>query len=242
MKKALILLILFSCLHNLSAQEVSVTPNPAFVEEDGLDLENQFLEIHNSTWMKNEGTEETEYAWIRTIESAPEEWEFPIADNNQHFFPEIDTVPYPVNLAAGDEGYLSVDLRPNGVAGCGTVRMDIALWSETGNHEVIYSTYYEFKVNNSGECLSSLNDNIVDNLSIHPNPSTDLFRINGIENISKVNEIAIFNIMGQQVKSFEPNAAEFSIGDLTNGLYLVSLISKEKGILRTIPLTKLSIR
>ena len=241
MRKTLFLFFLFSCLNIIHAQEVSITPNPAFIEEDGLTLEDQFIEIHNPTWMKNEGTAETEYAWIRTIESAPEEWEFPIADWNQHYFPIIDTVPYPVSLAAGEEGYLSVDLRPNGVPGCGSVRMDIALWSDTGNHEVIYSAYYEFKINNPGECLSSLNDTNINNINIYPNPSANSFKIKGLENIPKEDEIIIFNIVGEQVKSFALNTSEYSIEDLPDGLYLLNIISREEGILKTVRIIKSSI-
>lgn len=221
MQKTLLLLFFFSCLNIISAQEISVTPNPAFVEEDGLDLENQFIEVHNLTWMKNEGIEETEYAWIRTIESAPEEWEFPIADNNQHFFPIIDTVPYPVTLAAGEEGLLSVDLRPNGVSGCGTVRMDIALWSDIGNHDVIYSAYYEFKVNNPGECLSSINETALVKVNIYPNPTSDFFTLNTDSPFTK---IKITDISGRLIKVFSRNDL-YDISELTEGLYFVEIFN-----------------
>ena len=226
MKKTLLTLFFFSFLYNLSAQQVMVEPNPSIFEEEGLDLENQFLEVYNFAIMKNEGTEETEYAWIRVIESAPEEWDFPIADINQEFFPVIDKAPAPVILAAGEEGILRVGMRPKGVAGCGTVRMDIALWNDTGEHEVIYSAYYEFKVNTPGECLSSINENEVEDLYLSPNPTNDFFTIKTDAPFTK---IRIIDTSGKLVKVFSRNDL-YDIFELEEALYFVEIFNDNEKI------------
>ncbi|RUA32057.1 MAG: hypothetical protein DSY76_00815, partial [Bacteroidetes bacterium] len=69
----------------------------------------------------------------------------------------------------------------------------------------------------------------IDNLvSISPNPTNDIFRIN-YKNI-EIKDIMLFNVSGALVRSFDANQNSFSIGSLVNGVYFVR-IDTNKGVI-----------
>jgi len=224
MNKTLLLIIFFFYIHNLSAQEITVTPNPSLFEEENVNLDAPG--IQNIAYLNVQGISTAEFAWIKIIESAPEEWDFAVTDSNLSHFPETDIAPLPMVLSAGQESPLVVELRTNGVAGCGTLRLDIALWDDDGNHEAIYSAYYEFKVNNPGECLSSINEINTNNLNIYPNPTSDYFTVKTPFNYSG---IQLFNTTGQLIKSFS-KAEKYSVVDLPKALYFVQIFNQNERI------------
>ncbi len=220
MKKTLLFFFLFSCISNISAQEMSITPNPSSIEEDNLNLENGFIELYNDPLMKNESTQETQYKWIKVVESAPTEWEFSVVDINQSYFPEIDTTPVPLTFSPNQEVTFRVSVIPNGAAGCGTVRMDFSLWGDTED-EIIYSAYYEYKVNNPGECFSSTNETILKEANIYPNPTNDFFTIKTDAPFTK---IRIIDTSGKLVKVFSRNDL-YDISELEEALYFVEIFN-----------------
>ncbi len=242
MKKILLFLVLFCSMSILNAQDLSVNPNPASFEGEGLDLSDTFLEVINHATMKNETSAEGSFAWKRTIVSAPTEWEFPVCDKNICYFPNVGTSPNPVVLAGNEEGLLDVHLFPRGVAGCGTVMLELTPFDNLDN--VLYSAMYEFKVNVAGECAvtTSTSDVTISKIRVYPNPTSDLFKISELENIPEAGEVAVYNIVGKKVKSFSPTASEYSVGDLPDGLYMVSVISEDAGILKTVRMSKNSLR
>lgn len=64
-------------------------------------------------------------------------------------------------------------------------------------------------------------------LSVYPNPNTGSFVINATE----AGKYIIFNELGQEVKNFELSAKNnftMSINDLSNGVYMISGVSKNK--------------
>lgn len=73
-------------------------------------------------------------------------------------------------------------------------------------------------------------------LKIYPNPATDYI---GLNNDSQVAEINILNLVGRQVKHFYVMKGEkYSVMDMSNGMYLVQLISSSGKIITTQRLQK----
>lgn len=69
-------------------------------------------------------------------------------------------------------------------------------------------------------------------LSVFPNPAID--NISVYDNNDVVTQIAVFNLVGKKVKTFEHLKGEYHyVGDLPKGVYLVQMIDKGKHILTT---------
>ena len=76
------------------------------------------------------------------------------------------------------------------------------------------------------DSTASVNDDIIDGLTLHPNPVNDLLSIDSQEEISKV---TVFNLLGQEVISINPVSNNFNLdlSNLDSGIYIVKLISTE---------------
>lgn len=69
-------------------------------------------------------------------------------------------------------------------------------------------------------------------VKVYPNPATDYI---ALSNISNVKKIAIYNLLGRQMKSFTCHSADEKhyVGDLPRGMYLVQIISNNDKIIKT---------
>lgn len=74
-------------------------------------------------------------------------------------------------------------------------------------------------------------------ISIYPNPATNFISINKDEN---VRDIAIFNLVGRKLKTFEgvEKDEHYDVSDLPNGMYLVQVIDTNKKIVTTQRISK----
>ena len=68
-------------------------------------------------------------------------------------------------------------------------------------------------------------------ISIFPNPAFDYIKINENDNIK---EIVITDLMGKTLKRFVyARGVQYNIQDLRKGMYLVQIIGKNNGIMKT---------
>lgn len=73
-------------------------------------------------------------------------------------------------------------------------------------------------------------------LRVFPNPATDSFAV--VDNYL-VDEIVLYNIIGRKVRSFKHESNQkYSLVDLPDGMYFVSLVSHEDGVLKTLRISK----
>jgi large repetitive protein len=107
------------------------------------------------------------------------------------------------------------------------------------NFSPIASGNYSVNIINSFGCQSisnciafvSLNNQDFNKLDVklYPNPASDQFTIEGditIENVS------VFNLLGQKVLSFKGNKKEYLIPELTKGIYIIE-VQTDKGTLKS---------
>ncbi len=75
------------------------------------------------------------------------------------------------------------------------------------------------------------------NVKIYPNPATSYI---GLDKAQSIEHIVIYNMVGRRVKDFEVNRqdAQYYIGDLPNGMYLVQLLGNNQKIITTKRLNK----
>jgi len=73
-------------------------------------------------------------------------------------------------------------------------------------------------------------------LRVYPNPTTDSFQV--VDNIL-VDEIVVYNIIGRKVRTFTHESnKKYSLGDMPDGMYFISLISETDGVLKTLRISK----
>ena len=78
-------------------------------------------------------------------------------------------------------------------------------------------------------------------LRVFPNPATDYFMLDNQSNL--VDELVVYNVLGKRVRSFPVvQGGKYNVADLPNGMYLVTLLNREEGILKTVRVSKRNYR
>lgn len=68
-------------------------------------------------------------------------------------------------------------------------------------------------------------------VSVYPNPTSDFF---GISNSTEVAQVAIFNLVGKEMRSFKAEEGiKYNVSDLPNGMYLIQMTNHKKKIINT---------
>ncbi|HUH74926.1 MAG TPA: T9SS type A sorting domain-containing protein [Chitinophagales bacterium] len=66
-----------------------------------------------------------------------------------------------------------------------------------------------------------------------PNPASDIVQIKGLSN---QNTVTVSNNLGRVLKSFENLESNFSVSDLSKGIYSITIYSAHKEIIQTLQL------
>lgn len=241
MKKIIPALFAFLLLSwGLIAQNLSVEPAENNIDTL-LDFANGMgfdIVIHAN--MVNNSEEAIDVRWVRIVEDIPDGWGSAVCDNTQCWSPQVnsnvnpDSAPnVPIMLAPGEEGILDVHVYPAERPGIATLTVE--LYDNADFDNIVSSGTFVFNVEDESVNVSELEKAAI---KVFPNPTTDYFEL---ENADFVNEIVVHNIIGRQVKSFfaYPNK-KYDLTDLPNGMYLMSLINYEEGIIKTMRLSKRS--
>ncbi len=73
-------------------------------------------------------------------------------------------------------------------------------------------------------------------VKIYPNPA---FNFIGLNNVSNVGSIIIYNLVGRKMKKFTPQEGErYDIADLPRGMYLVQLLGTDGKVVTTQRMSK----
>jgi subtilisin family serine protease len=98
-----------------------------------------------------------------------------------------------------------------------------------------YGVYTCYCTNEAG-CISStapyqpfltVNLNLINGITIHPNPSSGLVNISGDKNLE---EIKIFNSDGKLIQCHFPNATNYQISNLKSGIYFIEILMDSEKI------------
>ncbi len=148
------------------------------------------------------------------------------SDPNDYYILNIGTSNPPTQALSGVEPgeeitglqvnttyYWSID-----VANCAGVTTGTTVWSFTTDSQL------------------SITDNEVETFSVYPNPTSDILNIKSKEDVDNV---TVYNLLGQNVASFDKNQiidSAVNLSELSKGLYLVKITSGDKS--QTIRVTK----
>lgn len=228
--------LLFQCIQAQVSLKLTIE-EPTI--RDYVNLDDSDFVLKNYGILVNEGSETVSIKWERMIVDKPEAWDVLVCDIINCYEPIAysNIIPgaldAPVTLAPGDTTNLDVYIRPNGVSGAGEVRMDVSLVGAPGSVVVSGSYFFDALVSGSKEAGKA-------RLSVFPNPASDYVQVQGAPADGR---LVIYNILGRQVRSYNlaPGNRHY-VGDLSNGLYLASVMNRKGDILKTFRISKRSLR
>ena len=236
--KQFLLLLFFALPFVASAQiVVEVEPNPWEGTFES-DLSNFNEEVVAYGKVTNIGTETINMVWRRFAIDAPAEWQYRICDNNACYPTQTASNYNPpaledfVTLEPGDTSLLDVHLLPRQVAGTGTVHLEI---KDRDDPATVYATaVYNLDVIST----VSVDEAIIPTIQLYPNPASDYIQL---KNGQDIDQLVLFNAIGKQVRTFNTTSnGVYNVADLPNGMYMVSMIDEDDGVVKTVRLMKRS--
>lgn len=168
--------------------------------------------------------------WSKRMMNNPTPWFSWICDKNLCYTPETNTCPpnKPNVIGPGESFDLQVHMNPASMEGEGDYELN--LLDDQGNNLIFIGG--DILINNSTAVKESKDSK----LTVFPNPTTEFFKVS---EISGLKTIELFNIVGNKVRSFEAvPQKQYYVGDLTDGIYLVRLLSSTGKVIKTIRLSK----
>ncbi|MCB0569956.1 MAG: T9SS type A sorting domain-containing protein [Phaeodactylibacter sp.] len=241
MKHSLLSLLIFLLGLPAAFAQLSFSFTPDTVEvSDYFNPSDPEYELVGYATVKNESAQTVNVKWTRFLD-VPDGWEVQVCDlnlcYNQIVYSNIASdigANFPLPLAPGAETNMDVHVKPKGIAGTGEVRIDVS--TEENPNDVLISGTYIF----NALLTSTAKEASRARLAVFPNPTTDYFELRGADGIDQV---VLYNIIGRQARSFNVAPGKrYYIGDLPNGMYLASLVNKQKGVLKTFRVSKRSIQ
>lgn len=237
MKQVLLFLLLF--LGTVAAQaqvSVSVDPNP-WQGTLPADLSDDWAEVIAHATFTNDDAVQQSFRWLISVQNAPAEWQFRICDNNACYSTSTITnydpngFQEPIVLGAGESSLLDLHILPKGVAGQGLIHVELSTIDDINT--VIETAVYEVTIENS---VATFDLVAAQKVRVFPNPTTEHIALSDTRGID---QIVIYNMIGRVVRTFEVAANRYyNVADLPEGLYMVSLVNRQEGVLRTIRLQK----
>lgn len=239
MKQSLLAILIVSVCGVLSAQSLTIDPiiiEETFVVDLGI---YQDLEMH--TMVTNNSDEDMELKWVRTEINAPDAWMTQVCDNNTCYSAVVSSnidpdlnLEAPVLLGAGESFELIFHIIPSGTAGLGEFEVSFAPVNDPDN--ILATATF----NGTIDGLTNTIEVSPSEIRLYPNPTSDFIQLN---DRGLVDQLVIYDVLGNKVRTFEAKEGkQYRIADLASGLYLISLVSNESGVLKTLRLNKRSVR
>ncbi len=121
-----------------------------------------------------------------------------------------------------------INLNTRGVAGSSSIT--IKLFTEKNCQGQIFSA----PISAVNAAPNNSVDIDISNIELFPNPASNYFQIG---NGGLVDRVDIFNLLGKNVKTvFRNDAAQYEIGDLNAGVYLVKMYDTNRKMIKTVKL------
>ena len=189
-----------------------------------VDLEE--FETVSKSFLINQTSEEREFRWIKTVNSAPDGWRVAICDLNACYTDVVDSMQ--LTLGPGDTSNIDVHVQPFEVEGQASVTVYIF---DVANPAINATAEYTFNT----ESTTSVENLEHRNLIIYPNPVQDYFQLSHYDG---VDELEIYNLALRKLKSEAVyQDRRFYINELNNGFYIVRLLKGGQEI-KTVRLVK----
>ncbi|NUN99063.1 MAG: T9SS type A sorting domain-containing protein [Saprospiraceae bacterium] len=242
MRLLLLALYIALLIHPAEAQQLVTVSNTSVEKKFIADLRDASLSLELRTKITNTSNQNISLKWNRTVINQPFEWETQVCDKNSCYLPAFNTnydpaagILVPVTLAPGASFDLLLHIFPNRTAGTGVFDIDISL---TGKPETTISTVSFSTVVESISATTEVTNKT--ELKIFPNPAIDYFEL---VNNNLVDKVVIYNLIGRKIRTFDAsNGRRYNISDIPSGIYLVGLLDEQNNLLKTLRLSKKTLR
>ncbi|MCZ2102237.1 MAG: T9SS type A sorting domain-containing protein [Chitinophagales bacterium] len=167
-------------------------------------------------------------------ESWKDGWGTQVCDLNLCYLENVDRNPrsFPNDMGRGTYAWF-VYFVPNEIEGATT--LELVLYGDADHDEELYRIPIDVQ---AVKTTSVAHVSLGKDIAVYPNPAQNYF---SLTNSNKVEKIKIYNMLGNEVKSFyHYNNAQHMIGDIKPGMYLISMFDKDNNIIKTSKLNKVS--
>jgi Secretion system C-terminal sorting domain len=146
-----------------------------------------------------------------------------------------DRIPYaPVIMLPNDTAKLELNVFPIGQGG--TANVHINLYDLSDPKKLLNTAYYFVNIDG----LTPITEGDKGRLRIYPNPVTDYLTIT---RNTFVKQLWVSNILGKRVRTFDTAFGnKYDVADLPDGIYLVSMVDANRRVVKTVRISKRSIR
>lgn len=223
-KPTLFVAFMLCCIYTFAQNPFSISPT-AF-EESLYNANTEFNQHVLISTMQNEGATDIEMEWALADLNIPVGWEVSIADNEVEYFSSVSSSPNPFTLLAGDtSSNFRVFVSTYGTNGCGSFTIN---YKNFNTQEIVQSVNYLVGVDDKDCITTSTTLQQIPNLSIGPNPAEDYFTLSSIEGLA---QLSIYDTQGRlQLSKNMISSAEIDIAELSNGVYFINIIDKERRV------------
>jgi hypothetical protein len=230
MKRALLCFLLFQIIAGTSWGQLSISVSPTTFVLTG-NPSNNDVKFHIE--VTNNSSFDAFILWSRVVESAPSQWLTWICDKNLCYLPIANACSpeKPNILAPGEKMDFQIHVNPAAVEG--STPYNITFMDYEDPSIILAQVSGEVVISNT---VSTKNNPAQSNLTVFPNPTTDYFQVSETPGLKY---IELFNIVGNKVRSYDAlPQKQYAVGDLTDGIYLVRLVTSSGKIIKTIRLSK----
>lgn len=243
MKHILLTLKFIFFLTLLSGQSLPFSVTPATVEQSfQVDLSNTDLDVELYAEVENLSDDTIRLVWNRIVMDAPDGWLTQVCDNNACYNPDVSSnyIPdlgfdEPFVLPPDSSFTLTLYVVPNGIAGAGEFDLDFSLHNDPGS--VIETVVFRAEVS---DLTTNVNTLSFEDIRLFPNPTTDYIELTDTR---QIDQMVVYNVLGAPVRRFNVvDGKRYYLTGLSDGMYLVSLVSRQSGILKTLRISKRSLK
>jgi len=142
----------------------------------------------------------------------------------------------PVIIAAGDTSKVALYITPNEMSGTGKFAMDFFLAGQPDS--LIGSATFDVQISNlvvNTRAVFQKQD-----IRLYPNPAADYFQLSSSAGVDR---LILMNLLGRQVRTYRAfPGSRYDLNQVPDGIYLLSLVNDDYGIVKTMRLSKRGLR
>ena len=184
----------------------------------------------------NDGDQTVDLLWRRVVDDLPAEWDSWVCDANLCYTPATFTCPTnkPVTIPSGGTLPMFAHVDPNDFVGEGIFEIELFTTTDT---TVLATLIFNFE---TSEPTSTNAPGLAPSVQVYPNPAVNYVKIKNDRDVSRV---VFYNIIGKEVRAYNHTAGqEHAVGMLPSGMYLVGMYDRNGQTLKTVRMSKQSVR
>lgn len=226
-KNLLLFFVCFAITSSVDAQALTITPSDSVSVIQTVTSMNDELILY--AYVKNDSSVDLTFKWRVVSSNSPAGWDVSYCDNTDCLDLAFNNQNTFV-LKADSTSILKMAYLPYLTSGESNIEMSVSIEGVPGS--AVSVKYY------ASSTAAPVGIKAIDakTLSLFPNPTTNFIQVKGIENVSNVNAIEIYSIIGKKIMSTPVSSTSdlrVNVQNLENGVYLVKLFDNSQNVFYT---------